>query len=499
MRTCTRAVCRLTNRLLHLGRAGRFVAVGWLTLGLVDSSTLYASSKPNIILVMADDQGWGDMAYTGHPHLHTPNFDKAAAEGLRFDRFYAAAPVCSPTRASVMTGRHPNRMGVFQWGYPLRTQETTLAEALGQAGYATAHFGKWHLGSVRRGSQTHPGRHGFHHWLSAPNFFDNDPILSLQGKAVAIEGESSAVTVDAALEWIKAQSKNDQPFLAVVWFGSPHNPHRAAEADRALYVDQPAAMQDFLGEITGMDRAFGRLHDALPKLDIQENTILWYCSDNGGLPKLGNTGGHRGHKGQVYEGGLLVPAILQWPAKITQPRVTQVRCNTSDIYPTLIEIAGCSVENQPPLDGVSLVPLIDGNMQERPRGMGFWDYPIRGLRTPSAQWMGELLAAQQSGNDLDPDPAFGTTRLPEESYPTNVFPGHSAWIDGDWKLHRIKRKQGKPSWELYNLAADPHEEEDLFDSEQACVREMRQAQRQWLESVVRSLNGEDYPAQSSGQ
>ncbi|MFP6574850.1 MAG: sulfatase-like hydrolase/transferase, partial [Pirellulaceae bacterium] len=160
-----------------------------LLCSLIGGST-YAKSLPNIVLVMADDQGWGDMAYYGHPHLKTPNFDEAAATGLRFDRFYAAAPVCSPTRASVMTGRHPNRMGVFKWGYPMRPQETTIAEALKAAGYTTAHFGKWHLGSVRKTSLANPGQNGFDYWLSAPNFYDNDAVLSQQGVAVQTKGES---------------------------------------------------------------------------------------------------------------------------------------------------------------------------------------------------------------------------------------------------------------------------------------------------------------------
>ena len=159
---------------------------------------LHAAERPNIILVMADDQGWGDMAYNGHPVVKTPNFDAAAAAGLRFDRFYAAAPVCSPTRASVMTGRHPNRMGVFKWGYPMRPQETTIAEALKTVGYTTGHFGKWHLGSVRNDSPAHPGHNGFDEWLSAPNFYDNDAIMSHKGKAVPMKGESSMIAVDAA-------------------------------------------------------------------------------------------------------------------------------------------------------------------------------------------------------------------------------------------------------------------------------------------------------------
>ncbi len=452
-----------------------------------------AADKPNIVLVMADDQGWGDMAYNGHPTLKTPNFDAAAAAGLRFDRFYAAAPVCSPTRASVMTGRHPNRMGVFKWGYPIRPQEITVAEALKRAGYATAHFGKWHLGSVRNASPANPGRNGFDEWLSAPNFFDNDPILSRRGQAVQTKGESSMVIVEAALEWIGAEVKKDRPFLAVVWFGSPHGPHRAIERDRALYNLQPKNLQHFYGEITGMDRAFGRLRDALGEFAVRNNTLLWYCSDNGALPRVGSTGGHRGHKGQVYEGGLLVPAILEWPARLSAPRVTTVRCNTCDIYPTLLEIAGVRVKDQPVLDGVSLVPLIDGKMDARPRPMGFWDYPIKGISTPSAKWMSDLLKAQQAGGDLEPHASSQkAAQLPDPPYPLDEFPGHAAWVDGDWKLHRIANKTGDVTWELYNLANDPGEETDLAQNTSPRLLAMRGKLEAWLKSVVRSLNGEDY-------
>jgi len=469
--------------------------VACLVLWLVATGVAFAADRPNIVLVMADDQGWGDMGYTGHHTLKTPNFDAAAASGLRFDRFYAAAPVCSPTRASVLTGRHPNRMSVFKWGYPIRPQEITLAEALKTAGYRTGHFGKWHLGSVRRQSPVHPGRNGFDEWLSAPNFFDNDPILSHKGKAVQTQGESSMVTVEAALEWIKANVSSGDPWFAVVWFGSPHAPHRAIERDRALYADQPERLQHFHGEITGMDRAFGKLRDTLGTLGIRDNTILWYCSDNGALPKVGSTGGHRGHKGQIFEGGLLVPAILEWPARIDQPRVTRVRCNTCDIYPTLLEIAGVSVENQPTLDGISLVPLVDDRMKTRKRPMGFWDYSIRGISTPSAQWMAELLEAQRAGGDLEPAPVSRqAAQLPSPPFPLDQYPGHAAWIDGDWKLHRIADKKGQVSWQLYNLASDPSEKNDLAGSETGRVRNLQGPLEAWMQSVARSLNGEDYSA-----
>jgi arylsulfatase A-like enzyme len=458
------------------------------------TATSTAADKPNIVLVMADDQGWGDMAYNGHPTLKTPNFDKAAASGLTFDRFYAAAPVCSPTRASVMTGRHPNRMGVFKWGYPMRPQEITIAEALKTAGYATAHFGKWHLGSVRNNSPANPGKNGFDEWLSAPNFYDNDPILSHQGKAVPTKGESSIVAADAAIQWMGEQVKEDRHFLAVVWFGSPHSPHRAVEEDRKLYEDQPKPFQHFYGEITGMDRAFGKLRDALVELSIRENTVLWYCSDNGALPRVGSTGGHRGNKGKVYEGGLLVPAILEWPAHIKKLRTTEIRCNTCDIYPTLLDIVGVKMKNQPPLDGVSLVPIIDGQaIEKRPQGMGFWDYPIAGISTPSAKWMADLLMAQQDGGDLEPhESSQKAAALPKPAYSVTEFPGHAAWIDGDWKLHRIAQKNGDVVWELYNLAEDTAEESNVAGSEKQRVARMRVALDAWLESVASSLNGEDY-------
>jgi len=445
----------------------------------------------NIVLCMADDQGWGDMAYNAHPVLKTPHFDAMAKEALRFDRFYAAAPVCSPTRGSVMTGRHPNRFGCFKWGRSLRPQEVTVAEALKKAGYVTGHFGKWHLGSVVKGSPVNPGASGFDEWLSAPNFFDNDPIMSRQGVAVQTKGESSMVTVDAAIEFIRKYADGAKPFLAVVWFGSPHGPHQAAEVDRKLYEDQSAKLQNFYGEITGMDRAFGKLRKELRTLGIRDNTILWYCSDNGGLPGVGATGG-RGNKGTVYEGGLRVPAILEWPARAGGSRVTNVPCNTSDIYPTLLEITGANVAKQPPLDGVSLVGLIDGKMKRRPKPMGFWDYPAKGISTPSKRWMESLLKAQQAGKDVDDASRLRLDAgVISRQYPEDSFPGHAAWLDWPWKLHRIE-KGANVKFELYNLAKDAMEETDLTDRQQKRVASMKPQLKAWLVSVVRSLNGKDY-------
>ncbi len=451
-----------------------------------------APRLPNIILVMADDQGWGDMAYNGHPIIQTPYFDTMASETLRFDRFYAAAPVCSPTRGSVLTGRHPNRFACFTWGRTLRPQEITIAELLKSAGYVTGHFGKWHLGSVRQGSPVNPGASGFDEWLSAPNFFDNNPILSREGVAVQTEGESSMVIVDAALKFIQKHEAGDQPYLAVVWFGSPHLPHEALEQDQQLYADQPPGLQQFYGEITAMDRAFGKLRTTLKSLESNDNTILWYLSDNGALPEIGASGG-RGHKAKIYEGGLLVPSMLEWPAKIHQARVTSFPANTSDIFPTLAEIVGLPLDENRPMDGISLIPLIDNQMNTRSQAMGFWNYPASGVRTPSAEWMAELLEAQKQGNIIGDSARLRLDDiLINTQYSYDSLPGHAAWLDWPWKLHRIEDQTSNIAWELYNLEKDPFEEENIVDSHPERIADMKAPLEDWQRSVVGSLNGLDY-------
>jgi arylsulfatase A-like enzyme len=448
--------------------------------------------RPNFILCMADDQGWGDMAYNGHPVVKTPNFDELARTGLRFDRFYAGAPVCSPTRASVLTGRTPNRMGAFSWGNTLRPQEITVAETLKAAGYATGHFGKWHLGSVRPDSPVNPGASGFAEWFSSPNFFEIDPWMSHNGKAVKTTGEGSEVIVDAALKFIRTARDAKQPFLAVVWFGSPHDPHVGTPEDLALYPDQPKAQQNFLAEITAMDRAMGKLRKQLRELGAADNTVLWYCSDNGAI-KQGSTGGLRGGKNTVWEGGLRVPGLLEWPARLRQPRVIHMPCGTVDILPTLLELAGAKPAKLRPLDGISLVPLLEGRMSERPKPMGFWHYAIGGVGVKSSELL-EQQAKEQAEGKLRP--WSEVQPIPESQlrsdYPTDLFPGHSAWLDGDWKLHRIEPKKGAPKWELYHLAEDRVEARDLAAAQPERLAKMQRELDGWLKSVVNSLNGADY-------
>lgn len=492
---------------MHIVRAMWLLGVRSSVLALAApflalAQTTEPANRPNFVLIMADDQGWGDMAYNGHPHVKTPHFDALASQAVRFDRFYAAGPVCSPTRASVLTGRTPNRSATFKWGHPLDPREQTLSAVLQAAGYRTGHFGKWHLGSVQAAGQSTPGKCGFDTWVSAPNFYDLDPILSDRGKAVPFRGDSSDIAADLALKFIRECAAAKQPFLAVVWFGSPHAPHQALPADRELYADRPPEEANFLGEITAMDRAVGRVREGLRTLGLRDNTVLWYCSDNGALPRIGSSGGRRGAKASIYEGGLLVPALLEWPARYPRPQVIDVPCVTSDIYPTVLEIAGVAVPHQRPLDGQSLLPILDGKSHARRHPIGFWDHPTPGVRVQTKEWMEELFAEQQAGREpADPAKLFADAGKRTQYYPLDRFPGHAAWLDGDWKLHRIEGfpagKKGKGTanevrWELYNLSLDPTESRDLLHSEPQRAARMQQELTDWLTSVARSLNGEDY-------
>jgi arylsulfatase A-like enzyme len=276
----------------------------------------------------------------------------------------------------------------------------------------------------------------------------------------------------------------------VVWFGSPHAPHQAIESDRRLYSNQPKKLQHFYGEITAMDRAIGILRKEIRGLGISGNTLLWYNSDNGAIP-VGSTGGLSGGKSTLDEGGIRVPAIIEWPNRIRKPRISHIPCGTVDIYPTLIDATGARVRNQvQPLDGVSLLPLIENRMQRRAKPLGFWVNPAPGIATPSAKLLEEL-ASEQSGRTPatapPPEPGIGTQRYRDDN-----FPGPAAWIDGDYKLHRREQDGGKVIHALFDLAKDPQEKTDLAALEPDRAARMRSALEAWQKSVVKSLNGGDY-------
>jgi len=452
-----------------------------------------ADERPNFVLCMADDQGWGDTGYNGHPVLKTPVMDEMARTGLRFNRFYAAAAVCSPTRGSVMTGRHPNRFGCFSWGHTLRPQEITIAEAMKKAGYTTGHFGKWHIGSVRSDGAASPGNSGFDEWFSSPNFYENNPLFSHNGSVIETKGESSDVTTGLALDWIGKVARSDKPFLAVVWFGNPHSPHVAVDKFKKIYGDQPDGIAHFYGEITAMDTALGRLRSGLRKLGIADNTVLWYCSDNGSLPK-GSSGGLRARKGSLYEGGIRVPAIIEWPAQIKANRITNINANTSDIYPTLLELAGVALpKNQPLLDGISLAPLFRGKKQIRKQSMGFWTYPSRGHGRRSRAILEALRQEQLAGKQ---QPSATEEKIGKHT-PIETLLGHAAWVKGDYKLHRIpvKKNETQFNYELYHLGKDPSESNNLLKNGAHLAKRFDRMKADlvtWQQSVINSLNGGDY-------
>lgn len=456
------------------------------------------NERPHIVLVMADDHGYGDTGYTGHPFVRTPNLDAMSKVGVVFNRFYASAPVCSPTRASVMTGRHPFRTNVPNHGHYMRPQEVTIAEALKSVGYVTGHFGKWHIGSVQPDSPTNPGGAGFDEWLSGLNFFDNDPYLSRNGVYEHFSGPGSVITMDATIDFLTKHHNDDAPMLAVTWFPSPHDPQfelpQGIEDAATLYQDQKTKKPGYFREITLLDQQVGKLRATLRGLGIAENTLLIYCSDNGGL--ITESSGGRDKKGSIYEGGLRVPAIFEWPGRYT-PKSIDTPAFSADFYPTLVAIAGAKIEHQPKLDGIDLAGLIDGIHTTRPP-MGFWHGHTQGQATYSDRVIRELLEAKLAGNpNPHPDRILKNVR----SFPKfgdDATRGHAAWSDWPWKLHRIE-KDGAVKFELYHLTNDPMEMSDQSSMQPEQVAAMKMDLEEWQRSVLDSWSGKDYVNEAAKQ
>ena len=410
-------------------------------------------NRPNIVLVMSDDQGWGQTGYYNHPVLKTPQLDAMVENGLRFDRFYSGAPNCSPTRSTVLTGRSNDRTGVHDHGFPLRLQEKTVVQAFKDAGYTTGHFGKWHLSGFRgpgvpvlAGDPRNPGAFGFDEWLSVTNFFDRDPLMSRKGVFEEFKGDSSEIAVDEALKFIRLQNDAGNPSFTVIWYGSPHAPWIAGPEDTQDFSHLSEIEQNHYGELAAMDRSIGNLRQTLREMEIEDNTLVWFNSDNGGLKQFGpeTVGGLRGWKGDMYEGGLRVPAVIEWPAGIKNPRVTNYPAGTVDIFATLIDICGIddSVLTKPQ-DGISLKPLFEGEIGPRKEPL-----PFR-------------------------------------------HKGRGALIDNDWKV--VMPDVSGDDVELYNLVDDASETTDLADTQAELASKMKDTLVEWSRSVDASNEGKDYP------
>ena len=444
--------------------------------------------RPNIILVMCDDLGWGDVGFNGGKIIQTPHLDEMARNSLRWSRFYAAAPVCSPTRGSCLTGRHPYRYGIYtaNKGH-MKSKELTLAELLGKLGYHTGHFGKWHLGTLtktikdsNRGGPDHiqhfspPAANGFQvNFSTEAKVPTYDPMLrpakserranawdaltdrsqgvaygtrywNEQGKPVTdnLAGDDSRVIMDRAVPFIETAARNKQPFFAVIWFHTPHLPVVAGPKHRKLYAKHSVRARNYYGCITAMDEQMGRLRATLRTAGVAENTMLWFCSDNGpegNSSAPGSAGPFRGRKRSLYEGGVRVPALLEWPAKIKQPRSTDFPAVTSDYLPTILDSIGVEPADKRPLDGISLSQAIAGTLQQRPQAIGF-----------------------QAKN-------------------------MATWNDNQYKLVKAGKKI-----ELYDLIKDQSESVNLADQHPDLVRKMKRQLTAWQQSCKKSDGGGDY-------
>ena len=489
------------------------VAIAFCVNGIV-----CAANRPNIVLLMGDDHGWDETGYNGHPFLKTPTLDAMAANGLRFERFYSAHPSCSPTRGSVLTGRNPNRYGAFNSGWSIRPEEVTIAHILRDAGYSTAHFGKWHLGPIKADSPTNPGAMGFEHWLSHDNFFELDPVLSRDGGPPQVfRGEGSEVIVDQAIKYLSQVVKEDRPFLVVIWYGSPHEPYSGLAKDLDLYRDLPSkyrtpnvrvtsnetglqvrrplgeVLQERYAEITAMDRSIGQLRDWLTERGLRDDTLLWYCSDNGSSYDGSVTSPFRESKGNIYEGGVRVPGVIEWPAGLTTQHVLTTNATTSDILPTVCDLLDLALPDRP-IDGESLTPIFDSVDAVRSHPICFWKFnrsggALQGL-TPYID--GEL----QQGTTplvklLDNSfiRSFENVRFP------NIHPQHysgdRAILDGRYKLV-IRDTDEESSTCLYDIASDQSEENDLAKKFPERTQKLKDRLHDWQQSVLKSLTGADY-------
>ena len=422
-----------------------------ILLGLLAATAAFgaATRPPNIVIFLADDLGWGDLGVQGHPVIKTPNLDAFAKQGARLTQCYAASAVCSPSRSAILTGRTPYRNGVFTWipegrDVHLRTSELALPRLLRERGYATCHVGKWHLNShFNQPTQPQPGDHGYDWWLATQNnaapSHENPTNFVRNGRPVGpVKGYSAPFIVDEAVTWLREHRDPAKPFLLSVWTHEPHYPIKSDPAFKALYPDLADDIQrEHHANVTQLDHAFGRLMRALDELKLTGETLVFFTSDNGpegdGIrsPGRGSTGGLRGRKRSVYEGGIRVPGLVRWPGRVAPDSVSDEPVIGSDIFVTALRAAGAPVPSDRVIDGGDLLPSLAGRPVERARPL-YWRCVIA------------------------PEPLKTAMRI------------------GDWK---ILADEGLTTFELYNLRRDRAEKTELSAQEPAKLAEMTAALR----------------------
>jgi len=424
--------------------AGWLWCAGWLAWP--GAGSVAGAESPNIILFLADDLGWGDLGCQGHPVIQTPHLDAFARQGVRLTQCYSASAVCSPSRSALLTGRTPHRNGVFTWiaeGAPvhLRPSEVTLPRLLREAGYATCHTGKWHLnGLFNDPRQPQPGEHGYDWWFATQNNADpshaNPRNFVRNGEAVGpLEGDSAHLVVGEAVRWLKTEWRRDRPFFLAVWTHEPHYPIQSAPRFRAMYPDVTDEVQrEHHANVSQLDDAFGELLRGLEELRLTDNTCVVFTSDNGpegdGIksPGRGSTGGLRGRKRDLHEGGIRVPGLVRWPGQIAPGTVQQAPVIGSDLFATLLAVAGVAAPTDRVLDGVNVLP----------------------------QWRGTVERVER------PQPLYWRLEMAPNA--------RVALREGDWK---ILANADRTRWELYHLGEDPRETTELSAREPERLAELK--------------------------
>ncbi len=401
-----------------------------------------SEKRPNILVLMADDLGYSDLSCFGSEEIKTPVLDRLAQEGLRFTDFYAAAPNCSPSRAALLTGRIPARVGMYSY-VPRQTpmhlpdSEITIAELLKKQNYDTAHIGKWHLCSdLTSGEFPTPSDQGFDYWFATENNAEpshhNPTNFVRNGEKVGkIKGYSCQIVADEAIAWLNQHHNSQQPFYLNVWF---HEPHRKVAAPPELLERHPNRNDAaYLACIENMDQAIGRILSELEEQGLAENTFVMFTSDNGSYHD-GSNGGFRGAKSWVWEGGIRNPTIMRWPGHIDAGTESHTPASLLDVLPTICGVTKTNLPKQRILDGVNLTPLFQNKSIEREKPL-FWYF----YRTDPA-------CAMREGQ-------WSLIGYLDEKVP----PGHSIRKEHMEYIQRSKLNR----FELYNLEKDPTQSNDV--------------------------------------
>ncbi|QEG43123.1 sulfatase-like hydrolase/transferase [Roseimaritima ulvae] len=343
-----------------------------LSLAALPAAEADASKKPNIVVFLADDMGWGDSATYGHPLIQTPNLDKLASQGVKFTQCYSACGVCSPSRSAILTGRTPYRNGVYRHlsgnhEAHLRASEITYPKLLKSIGYETCHVGKWHLNSKSQfntDQYPQPGDHGYDYWMATHNNAEpshrNPRNFVRNGQPVGeLQGYSAPLVAAEAARWLSEVRDESKPFALSVWCHEPHSPIATGPQFAELYDGHENST--YMGNITQLDHALGELMGALDEAGVADNTLLIFTSDNGPVPRFGgSSGGLRGNKRSDHEGGIRVPGVARWPGHIRPGTVSDVPVVGTDIFATVLDITGIPLPDDRTIDGVSMLPAFAG-------------------------------------------------------------------------------------------------------------------------------------------